>query len=60
MAAKTKHGKVCPRHPELKGLRYYLTLNCVACSKEHAARSKAKRESLRLLHSSTVYTEPKE
>lgn len=30
-------GKVCPKHPELKGERYLMSRHCPACDKERSA-----------------------
>lgn len=36
------NGKVCKKHPDLKGLRYVLSYNCVRCSVEAVQRNQAK------------------
>ena len=41
MKAKTYQGKVCAKHPELKGLRHRSTRHCPKCKREYSLRWRA-------------------
>ena len=41
MKAKTYRGKVCIKHPELKGERHRSTRHCLKCKRENALRWRA-------------------
>jgi len=40
--AQTYQGKVCPKHPELKGERHRSTRHCPKCKREYTLRWRAK------------------